>query len=97
VDEAGSCARNFVRAMDAPTPLPQSATPRSTASSNGPGKRNDEVRVVVSRAQFVRAEVYNLIARTAQQLSYLLFNVKPPWSEAIPRALCFLLQPVSTL
>ena len=48
---------------DAPTPLPQIATPRSDLSrDHGLGQRHDEVRIVVFGIQRVRAEVDDLVA-----------------------------------
>ena len=63
---------------DAPTPLPQIATPRCTLSGNhGLGERHDEVGIVVLRIQRVCAEIHDLVARGAQVRDEFLFQAEP--------------------
>src|SRR5208337_5125943 len=65
-------------AMDAPTPLPQSATPRSTSpAATALARWIDEVGVVISGVQFVCAEVHDLVPRPSQRLRHLPFQRKP--------------------
>jgi hypothetical protein len=68
VDQSGAHTSKLCwRQMDAPTPLPQSATPRSTSSSsNGPGQWDDVSpgnRRLGSESK--RAEVHDLMGSTA--------------------------------
>jgi len=52
--------------IEAPTPLPQTATPRSTWPAASPRQWNYEVRVVVIGDQIVCSEINNLMARRTE-------------------------------
>ena len=63
---------------EAPTPLPQTATPRFTSSAAPrPGQRSDAVGVIIVRHQLVGAEIYYLVTRLTQLGGQFLFQLKP--------------------
>ena len=62
---------------DAPTPLPQIATPRSTFSAlQRPGERDDEIGIVVVLVQAMSAEIDDLMPRRAELGDEFLLQAK---------------------
>jgi hypothetical protein len=77
VDESSSRARNFVRCNGCAHSASAERHPAfHLPGCDGPGERNHEVGEVVSGVQFVSAEIHDLMAGTAQQLSYLALQRK---------------------
>jgi hypothetical protein len=73
MDKPGTHPGNFVRGDGcSDTAAADGHSTVHFSRGNGPGKGNDEVRVVVSRAQFVCAKIHDLMVGPAQQFSYLL-------------------------
>jgi hypothetical protein len=62
----------------APTPLPQTAIPRSTLpSGNSPRQRENKVRIVVTRIQLEGAEFDNVMTCCNEPRSQVLLQPKP--------------------
>jgi hypothetical protein len=78
MDEACAHTGNFVGADGGPH---AAAAERNSAidcaASYGPGQRDNVVRVIVSGAHLIRAEVYDLMGGTAKQIRNLLFQNEP--------------------
>jgi hypothetical protein len=77
VDEAGASPRNFVGADGCPhATAAERNSAINCAGSNGPGQRDNVIRVIISGAQVLRAEVCDLETRPVQEPSYLLLQRK---------------------
>jgi len=62
---------------EAPTPLPQTATPRfHLAFNHRPRERNDKVRIIIAQHQTMRAEIRDLVARRLKPCEQFLFQTK---------------------
>lgn len=73
VDKRGTHTGNLVRGDGCPyTAAAERHCPLNFPRRDGPRQRNDEVGVVISGIQLVRAEVHDLESRTTQQLRDLL-------------------------
>jgi hypothetical protein len=78
MDKPGTHPGNFVRGDGcSDTAAADGHSTVHFSRGNGPGKGNDEVRVVVFGVQLVCAEVHDLIPRAAKLLRQLLFQGKP--------------------
>jgi hypothetical protein len=74
-DQTGFGAGTLLAQIDAPTPLPQTAMPRSTSpAATARARGMHEVRIIVVGMQTMRTEVRDLMTRFAQALNQVFLQ-----------------------
>ena len=78
VDKRGTHTGNLVRGDGRSyTAAAERHSPLNFPRRDGPRQRNDEVGVVISGVQLVRAEVHDFVSRATERLRHLFLQGKP--------------------